>query len=235
MTVSAPWLALSVDWYLSEMFDALPELGIDEEATDGERLAWLCLLCYAKQNGRGGVVVARKSALARTFRLSERSVIGMLRRAQKCAAISVDGDSITIKNWRLYQDKAQKGQARRNTQIGKKRETVQKSATNHQPPTTKDKRQKNPPAPQGGELPFGSAEFAAAWAEWERHRAEKRAKITPTARRQQLARCAEWGEQRAIAALTHSTESGYTGLWEPRGGRPRDPENTRPSVEVKIL
>lgn len=138
MTASAPWLALSVDWYLSEMFDALPELGINEAATDGEKLAWLCLLCFAKQNGRGGVVVARKSALCRTFQLSERSVSGMMRRAQKCEAIEIDGDTITIKNWRVYQDKAQKGQSRRNTQIGKKRETRKKSATNHQPPTTKD-------------------------------------------------------------------------------------------------
>lgn len=65
-------------------------------------------------------------------------------------------------------------------------------------------------------LPFGSPEFSGAWERWEQHLREKRVKRTPTARDGQLARCAEWGEARAIAALRHSTECGYTGLFEPK-------------------
>jgi len=66
------------------------------------------------------------------------------------------------------------------------------------------------------ELPFSSPEFDESWKDWMRHRKEKRQALTPTAIRQQLAKLAEMGEERARAALSHSIACGYTGLFEPR-------------------
>jgi hypothetical protein len=61
-----------------------------------------------------------------------------------------------------------------------------------------------------------SEAFVRTWNEWVSHRREKRQPLTPTAARNQLRNCAEWGVDRAIAALKHSTDSGYTGLFEPK-------------------
>lgn len=94
MSREAPWIALSVDWADSDMF---------ADATDGERLAWICLLCEAKRSGRGGRLSFRKSALQRHYDLSERAVSGMVERAQKCGAVQIDGDTLTICNWKVYQ------------------------------------------------------------------------------------------------------------------------------------
>ena len=96
----------------------------------------------------------------------------------------------------------------------------------------KKRKNKDPPKPpatktagesggSGGAVPAGldTAEFRAAWADWGRHRAEKRAKLTPTATRQQLAKLAAMGVDRAVAALRHSIAQGYTGVFEDRNGR----------------
>jgi hypothetical protein len=104
VSVIAPWLALAVDWDESEMWDSLPQYGI-EESTMGERLAWVCLICEAKKKGRGGKVSIRKSVFQKAHRLTGRAVDGMLIRAQKCGAIEVDGDFVTLYNWRSYQHK----------------------------------------------------------------------------------------------------------------------------------
>ena len=74
-----------------------------------------------------------------------------------------------------------------------------------------------------GETPLppslaASTEFVAAWGEWLTHRREKRAKLTPTARKQQLAKLDAMGPPRAIAALRHSMANGWTGVFEPDGG-----------------
>ena len=70
------------------------------------------------------------------------------------------------------------------------------------------------------ELPFDSAEFRLMWAVWEQHRKEIRKKLTPTTTRLQLKKLAAMGETRAIAALKHSIEQGWTGIFEPKGGAP---------------
>ncbi len=64
-------------------------------------------------------------------------------------------------------------------------------------------------------LPFTSDAFKSAWLAWEKHRKENRKKLTPTTRERQLAKCGEWGEARAIAAINHSIDNGYQGLFEP--------------------
>jgi hypothetical protein len=57
--------------------------------------------------------------------------------------------------------------------------------------------------------------FRAIWADWEKHRREKRQKLTPTATRQQLKRLAEMGVERATTAIFHSIANGWTGIFEP--------------------
>lgn len=66
--------------------------------------------------------------------------------------------------------------------------------------------------------------FLKAWAMFEQHRKEKNAKLTPTAARLLLKKLEDWGEPRAIAALQHSIENGWTGVFEPKdGGRKPSP------------
>ena len=64
-------------------------------------------------------------------------------------------------------------------------------------------------------MPFTSEAFALAWADWELSRREIKKPLTATSRKAQLAKCLEWGESRAIAALRHSTAGGYQGIYEP--------------------
>lgn len=95
MSTTAPWIAIAIDWMDSDMFD---------DATPAARLAWVCLLCHAKSSGRGGRVVVRKNAFLRRYQLSERALTDMLAAAQKCGAITVEGETVTVCNWRAYQD-----------------------------------------------------------------------------------------------------------------------------------
>jgi hypothetical protein len=64
-------------------------------------------------------------------------------------------------------------------------------------------------------LPFDSPDFVLFWSNWEQHRKEKKAKLTPTARNQQLEKLKDMGEHRAVAALKHSLANGWTGIFEP--------------------
>jgi len=64
-------------------------------------------------------------------------------------------------------------------------------------------------------LPFDSPDFVLFWSNWEQHRKEKKAKLTPTGAKMQLEKLKDMGEQRAIAALKHSLANGYTGIFEP--------------------
>lgn len=96
MSIHAPWLALAADWLDSAMFD-------DPEHTDGSRLAWVCLLCHVKLVGRAGRAKVRQSALQAKYKLSARSIELMLKNALADGAITMDGDVVTICNWRAYQ------------------------------------------------------------------------------------------------------------------------------------
>lgn len=167
MSAEAPWIALAVDWDESQMWEALPEHGIKKEATDGERLAWICLVCEAKKKGRGGRVSIRKSVFQRAHRLSARSVDGMLHRAQKCGAILISGESITLCGWATYQDK--KG-GNKSSKSGYSPDFTESAVqtTDHQPQTTDHT---SPPTPtpngvgnkSGGGGGGGGVGFSEAW------------------------------------------------------------------------
>ncbi len=105
------------------------------------------------------------------------------------------------------------------------------------------KKRKDAPQPPPGE-PSGEAKtsmvkipesldtpkFAESWAEWEKHRREKRQKLTPTSISRQLAKLAKIGVDRAVVAISHSIEQGYTGIYEPKGGE--RPNTKRDAVVV---
>ena len=91
-------------------------------------------------------------------------------------------------------------------------------------------KKKNHFIPENATLPFASEKFQAAWCDWCKLRAEIHKPLTPTAVKQQLIKCEQWGEDRSLAALEISTSSSWTGLFEPKGNNSKpnhDPENYR--------
>jgi hypothetical protein len=57
-------------------------------------------------------------------------------------------------------------------------------------------------------------EFAEAWQLWIEYRVERRPKVTPKAAEAQLSRLAEWGVERAVAAIRLSIANSWQGLFE---------------------
>lgn len=75
-----------------------------------------------------------------------------------------------------------------------------------------------PLPPFGGvELPkvLDTKAFREAWAEWEKHRKEKRSKLTETTIKKQFALLAKHPKQ-AVEILNDSMTKGYTGLFPPK-------------------
>lgn len=56
--------------------------------------------------------------------------------------------------------------------------------------------------------------FAKVWNEWEQHRKEKRAPLTPSVKKKQLKFLARWPPEEAIAIIEQSLLQGWTGLFE---------------------
>lgn len=91
-----------------------------------------------------------------------------------------------------------------------------------------EKKEPNGVAAQLSALPFFDSDFISAWELWEKHRFEKKHKLTPTTIKAQLQKCGEWGKVRSIAAINHSIEKGWLGLFEPDGdsrGHSKSTEN----------
>lgn len=88
----------------------------------------------------------------------------------------------------------------------------------------------------GGGFPenLNTESFAKAWLEWEQHRTEKRQSLTPSTIEKQLAKLAKLGHERAIAAINHSIENGYIGIFEPKpnGHKPQEQDRSkRPTLD----
>lgn len=96
MSDAAPWIAIAIDTFDSEMFD---------DSAHGERLAWVCILFHAKAQGRAGKVKFRDKTFAEKYRLSLEAVSGMVDRARRAGALTVDDNGVaTVVNWSRYQD-----------------------------------------------------------------------------------------------------------------------------------
>lgn len=78
------------------------------------------------------------------------------------------------------------------------------------------KPRKGKPKPETVPIPpdLDTVPFREAWDLWARHRRAK-GSWTVVAAERQLAKLATLGTERAIAAINHSVEQGYTGLFEP--------------------
>lgn len=75
-----------------------------DDASEGVRLAWVCLLCFAKSQGRAGKVRLRSKAFASQYRLKMDDVEEMLVRAAKAEAVARQNDEASVRNWKRYQD-----------------------------------------------------------------------------------------------------------------------------------
>lgn len=94
-------------------------------------------------------------------------------------------------------------------------EQNQKAAPVKPSPSPKVKREKFRP----DEMPLPFEALRPAWRDWCQHRLEKGQRLRPTVASAQLIKLAKMGEQRALAALLHSTAAGYQGIFEPKAGR----------------
>lgn len=75
-------------------------------------------------------------------------------------------------------------------------------------------------------LPFASSEFEEAWKEWEQHRKELKAKLTPSTKRKQFKTFLQWGEKQSIEAIHTSISRGWTGCFSvPDKKSPADGRN----------
>lgn len=171
-------------------------------------MVWLA--CYERRNERLSVAEANAAADVEGFSeaLAE---VGLADLSDDGRFIDVHGVTDRI---RFLRDQKERGK------LGGRARLFEEPADEPQDP---------PPAPEPVPvvapskappiaLPFASEAFRAAWEKWAQHRAEKRAKLTPTTIRAQLKKLETMGEERALAALEHSTTQGYQGIFEPNGG-----------------
>jgi len=83
-------------------------------------------------------------------------------------------------------------------------------------------------------LPFDSADFKFFWENWEQHLKEKKKPLQPTAKKMQLAKLKEFGEQRAIAALKYSISGNCQGIYEGNESKPKPNGGHHKGIEEHI-
>ena len=62
---------------------------------------------------------------------------------------------------------------------------------------------------------LNSPEFSEAWLEWAKYKAETKKKLTPSTRKKQLAKLADFGSAKAVRSIELSIENGWQGLFDP--------------------
>lgn len=209
MSKVAPWLALSVDWQDSEMFDDAPH---------GVRLAWICLLCLVKAQGRAGKVRFRGKAFAENYRLSIESVDELLECTGRAGAVVVEGDLLTVVNWKAYQDpktrnrmstKSQrcKGVTSKHLRFTK---TSEKDATQHPPPSTT----KKPPSPPHFSANVDSERLRRTLSNWLAYKPKPYKPLGLKALVSRIEnRVLAHGEQAVVDAIERAMAQGYKG-WD---------------------
>lgn len=143
-------------------------------------------------------------------------------------------------------------QSAKNRALASERKRAERAKKRHDSSVTKTRQQRDqrreeksiikatplntPLTPQGGQeatkigklddlvLPaaLDTDAFRDALAKWRRHRTEIKKPLKPTMLAAQLAQCAKWGEQRAVAAINHTVAMGWQGLREPDPPMPSD-------------
>ena len=103
-------------------------------------------------------------------------------------------------------------------------------------PNRKEPSVKPPCIPVNIPKELDTPEFRQAWDEWQQHRKEIKKRQTPLSVAKQLKKMATWGTVRAVAAINHSIESNWQGIYEPKQiqTQPRDPfMPTRPAIHLE--
>lgn len=83
------------------MFDPLPHMGIPDPATVGERLAWICLLCYVRAVGRNQHKFDAIT-FANAYRLNVDDVNGILNRGGLYGTYRLNSGRIVIVDWKSW-------------------------------------------------------------------------------------------------------------------------------------
>jgi hypothetical protein len=85
--------------------------------------------------------------------------------------------------------------------------------------TTGEDRREETPLP----LSLDTEEFRATWERWLVYRREIRKPLKPSTEAAQLKKLAGWGSAKAVTSLEQSITNGWTGFFEPGGGKRSSP------------
>jgi hypothetical protein len=194
----------------------------------GARGLWIEMICIMHQaepyghlvvNGRG----IEAETLARMVGASKREVGGWLVELERAGVFSQDDGTIVsrrmVRDEAIRKVRAEGGKLGGNPALKVKPKVGRKvNHTPNLPPTPSSSVLQSSSSPsvktQGAVAPDW---LPAEWAEFKRHRTEKRQSLTPTAERSCIAKLERWrAEGKDIAGIIrHSIEQGYTGLFEP--------------------
>jgi hypothetical protein len=94
--------------------------------------------------------------------------------------------------------------------------------------TETETEKRRPPSADAPSLPesLNTPAFIAAWERWQTHRREIKHKLTPSSAAAQVKKFETWGTDRAVAAIDHSIEHGWQGVFEP-DAKAQGPANAR--------
>jgi hypothetical protein len=200
-----------------EVMEIANAFGIDADAVVGKLIRVWTWFDIHTENGNANVTM---TALLDRYT----GVKGFVTEMQKVGWITESNGVLTINKFERHNGQTAKNRANTNRRVAKLRKCNDDSVTNVttqalQKPLPEKRREEKilVLSKDNTELPFSSPDFLMFWSNWEQHRIEIKKKLTPTTKKQQLAKLGEMGEARAIAALKHSLAGGWQGIFEPQG------------------
>lgn len=194
---------------------------------DSVRILWVTMLSMADKDGNVKASVPGLAHLARkTIPEAEHALSVLLAPDPHSGRKELDGRRLTeiAGGWHLvthafYRESGMsdetkkywrdKKQAQRAAKREKKSKTVRDS-----PPMSAGLASASGYASASVPEILDTEAFRTAWDDWQAHRKEIKKPLTKTSIKGQLAQFAEWGEQRAIAAIRHTIRKGWQGLAE---------------------
>ena len=168
------------------------------------RGVWIDLVCLMHESDRSGTLTASLQQFARLAGCSESEVKTAIDELETSGTADVQQASngiVTVVNRRmkrLFDERLASG------------ERVKKHRSNTTVTAFTDIDNDN-------DIPsnLNNEAFRAAYSDWIRHRIQLRKPLTMVSVKQQIARCSEWGSDRAVIAVRYSLEKGWVGIFEP--------------------
>lgn len=206
---------------------------------------YVCLLYHAN---REHVAWPKTDTIAAEMGLCKHSVIEGVRELETAGLVRVERRPNTSHCYTLADPRGAKNapqpapergaknapQGAKNAPLG-----VQKMHPNNTKGTKPTEQPPLPPVGGDGGFPanLNTSPFREAWERWLQHRREKRKPVMPTEQDASLTMLAEWGESRAITAVTFTIARGYIGLMEPPSNAetPTAPPQTPTAEQTKKL